>query len=322
RWRDRLRKAIAFADARDAFTVLRLDAGIPELADLEANVMSVAHAAAPSIVRMSRDGRYAVSVEPSGLFRVRDVRNGQFFDFIGRAGRDVIDARFAMDGTRFVLLRRQSIAVYDTNTGQQLSRELRDVPLTAVVARDDGWVVSDIDGQLYSQPPVDGGVPVALEPLRIDVPAGSTALADSGGRWLVAAEGRRLQLIDLVRGEPVSTPVEMPGEVRELRFSADGQHVVVRAGHWLVRLRAGGLSLVVRDVRLLPADMLSHSGFALTDALGSGVTLLRGLDEPVPATIWFDYRDMPALSASAGALAARWGLLAPLVRSVPVPAFE
>ncbi|MEL6447854.1 MAG: AAA-like domain-containing protein [Pseudomonadota bacterium] len=315
-------RAIAFADARDAFTVLRLDAGIPELADLEANVMSVAHAAAPSIVRMSRDGRYAVSVEPSGLFRVRDVRNGQFFDFIGRAGRDVIDARFAMDGTRFVLLRRQSIAVYDTNTGQQLSRELRDVPLTAVVARDDGWVVSDIDGQLYSQPPVDGGVPVALEPLRIDVPAGSTALADSGGRWLVAAEGRRLQLIDLVRGEPVSTPVEMPGEVRELRFSADGQHVVVRAGHWLVRLRAGGLSLVVRDVRLLPADMLSHSGFALTDALGSGVTLLRGLDEPVPATIWFDYRDMPALSASAGALAARWGLLAPLVRSVPVPAFE
>lgn len=304
-------RAFAFADERDSFTVLPLDAGPGALAALEDDVATVAHSTIPALVRFSRDGRFAVSIEPSGLFRVRTIADGRFFDFIGRGGSDVIDADFSADGDQFLLLREQALEVYATASGRLLRREYRQSALSAMTSLDGvaGWLIGDIEGRLFLQTTVSHVDSPGLEQRSIGIPPSSDLLAVAGNNLLASVAGATLSVVDLERRAALGRPLTFASPVSALRFSSDRRHLVVRAGPWLHRVHVARSGLRITESRLLAPDMLSHDGFALQGHDAMGVQVLRGLDEPVPYTLWFDYRDQSPVAGTPPALRERWQLI-------------
>ncbi len=304
-------EVFAFADARDSFSVWRLDAGASQLADLEDDIAIVAHSTVPSMVRFSRDGRFAISVEPSGLFRVRHIDDGRFFDYIGRAGADVVDVQFSDDGAQFLLLREQALEVYSTSTGALLRREYRQTPLVAVTGLDasKGWLLSDNEGRLFTQSAIVNPDSPGLAQRDMPVDPQSRAMTVFDDRLLATAAGSTLNIADLNRRQMYGNPLEFASPITDMRFSNDGRYVVVRAGQWMHRVSILWSGSVIAESRLLAPDMLAHTGFALQGKNGLGVTLLRGVDEPVPATLWFDYRDVAPVTGTTDALRARWQLI-------------
>lgn len=304
-------QTFAFADRNEHFAVLRLDAGNSELDVLEDRIGLISHSSVPNLVRFSADGRFALSIEASGLFRIRDLRNGAFFDFIGRAGNAVIDARFSASGDQLLILRAGDLQIFDAVTGQRLHRELREVPMTAVATArgGDGWLLVDADGQLFRQQAVRAGQPVALQPGRRRLPPSVDAL-------YAARDGLRLAVLDEAliflneSGDRPAQTIRFGHNPDEVVFSADQRFAIVRAGQWLHRLAISPVGVRVTHSRLMSPAMLPHHGMAIADPAALRVSLLSGLDEPVVTTIDMDYGELAVSDEPADVVRARWAWLA------------
>lgn len=308
-WLSSTAQAFAFVDRNEQFSVVRMDAGPDELDVLEESVSLISHSQPPELVRFSAGDRLALSIESTGLFRVRHVDDGQFFDFLGKNADGVLDAAFSPDSSQFLILGARAYSIHDSETGDLLYREVREQSLSAVVPQlgGSGWLIADVDGGLWQLPRVQPGQPVSLQSRTAKMPENSDALWYASQRWLVAGQDDRL----FIRSHRSQAWFALPlgGEISEVRLTEDESVLLARAGNWLYRIalhRHGG---EVTHARLLPSDALAYRGFAIRDRHGMTIALLAGVDEPALRRVSLDYADEKPVAGSPDDLAQRWSWL-------------
>lgn len=304
--------AFAFIDRNEQFAVMRLDAGAGELDILEEDVSMVSHSEPPSLVRFSPGGKFTLSVERSGLYRVRDVDEGQFFDFLGRVDGGLVDAAFSPDSQQFILLGSRSISVHDAVSGERLHSEFRDDAMVAVapMTGGQGWLLVDTKGHVLYQAPVQRGQPASLVMRDMTLPTAPAMLKASVNGVLVGAIGRKLQVFS-GRVQALQT-IDLAGEITGIQQSDDFRYIVVRAGQWLHRLEVTRTGTVLTHSRLLPADTLEHQGFSIADREAMSVNMLGGLDEPELRRVSLVYDDQVPVDVDMQLLRKRWQWLSQL----------
>ncbi|MFK8051914.1 MAG: AAA-like domain-containing protein [Woeseiaceae bacterium] len=309
-WLSNDARAFAFIDRNDQFAVIRLDAGPAELDQLEEEVSMIAHSEPPMLVRFSKNSALALSIEQSGLFRVRDIGSGQFFDFLGRTPDRVIDAAFSADGQQFLLLGSQSLEVYDATSGERLHREIRDDAMLGVAATSDqsGWLIADATGRLSFLARVLSAQPAALVMREETVTLPVDLMQPVDERILLLAAGSRLQIV--ARGQAASTWLNLASKISDIRVSDNQKFAIVRAGQWLHRISFSGATADVTHSRLLPVEVLGHQGFSIADPKAMMIHLLSGLDEPELRSIAMDYGDETPVEETQEVLLKKWQWLA------------
>ncbi|MEN7343436.1 MAG: AAA-like domain-containing protein [Pseudomonadota bacterium] len=318
-WLNASGEAFAFVDRDERFSVMRMDAGLDELDTLEAEVSLLLHSAPPEIVRFSSDGRLALSIEPSGLYRVRDIESGAFFDFIGKVGGAAIDAAFAPNGDQFLVISPTSFAVFDAISGELLHRELREVSLKAMTAvvGGKGWHLLESDGRVWYQPQIVPGIDSSPIPTDRSLPLAADRILSAESGTMVAAVGHQIWLYP-ERGD-IRHELSIGAEIDEFQFSPSGQALLVRAGQWMYRVAFNRHTATLSHVRLLPPEALAHNGFSIDDAHAMHISLLSGVDEPERVQIRMDYADVAPVAGDIEALRQQWRWLSALRQSDGAP---
>ncbi|MEL7311951.1 MAG: AAA-like domain-containing protein [Pseudomonadota bacterium] len=297
-WLSESNTVLAIADARGSFTALRLDEDIEALRALDDTVAPVSHSTAPEIVRFSPDQQLVLSIERSGLFRLHDVEEVVTRRRIGRTPEPVHDAAFDARGDEFVIAAGNRLIRFRADTGRQVSSLALDAPASSIVWSPtlDAWLIGDQGGGLSSLSRDDQE---SLRPLNLleREPIDRIASGLLGSR-IAVARGRRLSTIDLTTRQSVGEVIELPSKIEGLVAAPDGRHLIVRAGQWIFRVHSNSVGLSIRSQRLIPAGALQHSALIPADDAGSFVTLLDGLDEPVPRTVSMDFSDVLVSSES------------------------
>ncbi|MEL7298512.1 MAG: WD40 repeat domain-containing protein [Pseudomonadota bacterium] len=308
-WLSPTAQAFAFVDRNEQFSVVRMDAGQDELEVLEESVSLISHSQPPELVRFSKGDQLALSIESTGLFRVRHVDDGQFFDFLGKNSDGVLDAAFSPDSSQFLILGARAYSVHDSQTGELLYREVREQSLRAVIPQvgGSGWLLMDVEGGLWQLPRVQPGQPVTLQSRSTKLPEDTAVLWYASQRWLVAGTDEHL----LIKSDhsQAGFSFALGGEISEVRLTEDESALLARAGNWLYRIALHRYGGKVTHARLLPADALAYRGFAIRDRHGMAVALLAGVDEPALRLVSLSYADEKPVTGAPEVLAQRWSWL-------------
>lgn len=284
-------KAMAFSDARDSFTAIRLDEDIAKLTGLDDQVAPVVHSSAPELVRFSPDGKVAISAETKGLFRVHDVESVTTRDQIGTVRGGVSDLAFDHTGERFAVASSRRITVHGTREISVLASQITEQPISVIAwdAWASSWMIGQSDGSLLSWNGDNETPPRALHV----TPGGPVQLIETGLRThqLAFASEREIRLFDQQSRSVLGEPLLLPVRVDAMQVSADGRYLVVRAGQWLYRVFVGARGLTIRDQRLMPAGALRYDALVAGGRSGEQVLVLAGLDEPELHALAFDFSD-------------------------------
>ncbi|MEL7023395.1 MAG: AAA-like domain-containing protein [Pseudomonadota bacterium] len=283
---------LAVADARDAFTAVRLDEDIEALRVLDDVVAPVTHSSSPAIVEFSPDQKLVLSVERAGWFRLHDVEQVLTRRDIGRAPEPARAAAFDATGTEFAISAGNRLLRFDAETGEQIASLELDTPANVVAWSGtlNSWLIGDQNGSLIAIP---SGSDVRARPVSLSDQGPIDRLATGLNNDRVAvARDHLLSVIDLNTRQQVGAALAMPSRIDGIAAAEDGRHVLARAGQWLFRVHINSVGLRIRSQRLISPGALPHSALVPTNNTGSMVTVLDGLDEPVPRSISMDYSDI------------------------------
>ncbi|MEM9171393.1 MAG: proprotein convertase P-domain-containing protein [Pseudomonadota bacterium] len=300
--------SMAFTDSRDAYAVVRFDAGIEDIDDLDDVIASIVHATPPQRLRFDASGRRVVSMEANGLYRVFDT-DGRLLPFIGRGGRAVRDIALGSDGAKLLIATSRQIKIVDATTGRVLATQSVDAAITKVIALAPAqWLIVQQDGRLAKVSFNDAQANVDwrfIDATVVDVELG---VANQNG-LIVLASSTGLSIVSAESGSVSHANLALTSSISELVFAPDGRHLLVRAGQWLHRIRVNIRHAQPVDSRLMPANATRYQGLAPANRDGSAIWVLAGLDEPVADRIWFDYREQDAGATQALPLSRLWSLI-------------
>ncbi len=263
------------------------------------------HAGAVCCAAFSRDGGVLASAAVDGSLRVWDAVAGEPREFIALqpSAHPVSTLAVSADGGRVVVIAGPHLRIWDAREGTLLSERQPGARITAVesLPRSEGFLFGDASGSVWRLAENDrlerlagvGGPVTALAPTR------------DGGILAVATAEGALQLLDLSDRQLKGAADPLPGAASALAFSADGDHLVARSGHWLHRYRLAVFQLLPESARLLPATVI-RGGMSLAGDRGNEVRLLAGYGTPRPVDVDFSAVDVAPLQGESALLVEQW----------------
>lgn len=209
------------------------------------DVSFLGHSHKIRILAMSPDGATVASAAEDNSIRVWNVSDGVPRPFFGHAGGNPLEhIVFSPDSSLLGVLSNNQVHIMDAASGLMLAQLALSEPHASLAFADDSRLYLGSDS---------GVLRVLQKNAAGDWSLQSLWQGDAAIRWLeVSPQSRFLVSVDqnnlaqqffLAEGQPGEAALQLPGPVKEVRFSPNGSRVLFRTARWIHRASssAGGL---------------------------------------------------------------------------------
>jgi WD40 repeat protein/tetratricopeptide (TPR) repeat protein len=179
--------------------------------------------------QLDEGGQRILTVAGDGDVRVHDTTTGKPVGPTLRSRTTLRQAVLAPDGRSVLLAGVDGVArLFDVSTGQSfLPPLLHSGPLSSAALSPDGARALTFGGLVVRVFDLTAGEPLAPDRVAHPSVRGRGTVSSPDGKWVARSQDNVVQVHDAATGKAVGEALKLPGGVREVRFSPEGDRLLV-----------------------------------------------------------------------------------------------